>query len=208
VAIPPARATLPRLREAAADCRACHLWQLGTQTVFGEGAPRAAIMLVGEQPGDQEDKQGKPFVGPAGGVLMRAIEEAGLDPKRIYLTNVVKHFKWEPRGKRRIHQKPDIGEMMACKPWLDAEIAAVKPWAIVCLGATATRALLGTRVKVMAQRGTFLDAPLAPVVTVTVHPSAILRSPDAESKQAAMEQFVADLKLVADRFAKEKPAGR
>jgi len=196
--IPP-RPTIAKLREAAAGCRACHLWKLGTQTVFGEGAGPAAdaIMLVGEQPGDQEDLQGHPFVGPAGALLWRAIEEAGLDRSRIYVTNAVKHFKWEPRGKRRIHKKPDISEMNSCHPWLNAEIAAVRPHAIVCLGATATRAVLGPSVKVMQHRGQLQDSALAPVVTVTVHPSSILRAPDSDARRVAMEQFVADLKTVA-----------
>jgi DNA polymerase len=198
VLIPP-RPTVAKLREAAAGCRACHLWKLGTQTVFGEGAGPAAdaIMLVGEQPGDQEDLQGHPFVGPAGKLLWQAIDEAGLDRSRIYVTNAVKHFKWEPRGKRRIHKKPDISEMNACHPWLDAEIAAVRPHAIVCLGATATRAVLGPSVKVMQHRGPLQDSPLAPIVTVTVHPSSILRAPDADARREAMEQFVADLKSIA-----------
>lgn len=195
----PARPTVAKLRAAAADCRACRLWKLGTQTVFGEGAGPAAdaIMLVGEQPGDQEDLQGHPFVGPAGALLWRAIDEAGLDRARIYVTNAVKHFKWEPRGKRRIHKKPDITEMNACHPWLEAEIAAVRPHAIVCLGATATRAVLGPSVKVMQHRGQLQDSPLAPIVTVTVHPSSILRAPDSDARRVAMEQFVADLKGIA-----------
>jgi uracil-DNA glycosylase len=198
----PPRPTVPKLRDAAADCRACHLWKLGTQTVFGEGDAHATVMLVGEQPGDQEDKQGKPFVGPAGAVLTRAIEAAGLDPAHIYVTNAVKHFKWEPRGKRRIHKKPDVGEMNACRPWLEAEIAVVHPRAIVCLGATATRAVLGPSVKVMQGRGAFHESPLAPLVTVTVHPSSILRAPDSEARRIAMDQFVADLTLVADRLTR------
>jgi uracil-DNA glycosylase len=203
-ALIPSRPTVGKLREAAAGCRACHLWKLGTQTVFGEGAGPAAdaIMLVGEQPGDQEDLRGHPFVGPAGALLWRAIDEAGLDRSRIYVTNAVKHFKWEPRGKRRIHKKPDINEMNACHPWLDAEIAAVRPHAIVCLGATATRAVLGPSVKVMQHRGQLQDSELAPIVTVTVHPSSILRAPDSDARRVAMEQFVADLKGVARHVAR------
>jgi uracil-DNA glycosylase len=203
-ALLPSRPTVDRLREAAAGCRACRLWKLGTQTVFGEGAGPAAgaIMLVGEQPGDQEDLQGHPFVGPAGALLWRAIEEAGLERSRIYVTNAVKHFKWEPRGKRRIHKKPDINEMNACHPWLEAEIATVRPHAIVCLGATATRAVLGPSVKVMQHRGQLQQSELAPVVTVTVHPSSILRAPDSDARRVAMEQFVADLKGVADHVAR------
>jgi uracil-DNA glycosylase len=202
--IPP-RPTVTKLRDAAAGCRACHLWKHGTQTVFGEGAGPAAgaIMLVGEQPGDQEDRQGHPFVGPAGALLWRAVEEAGLDRARVYVTNAVKHFKWEPRGKRRIHKKPDITEMNACRPWLEAEIAVVHPRAIVCLGATATRAVLGPSVKVMQHRGQLQDSPLAPIVTVTVHPSSILRAPDADARREAMEQFVADLETVARHVARE-----
>jgi uracil-DNA glycosylase len=204
-ALLPPRPTVGKLREAAAGCRACHLWKLGTQTVFGEGAAGAAadaIMLVGEQPGDQEDLQGHPFVGPAGALLWRAIEEAGLDRSRIYVTNAVKHFKWEPRGKRRIHKKPDTNEMKACRPWLEAEIAAVRPHAIVCLGATATRAVLGPSVKVMQHRGQLQDSALAPIVTVTVHPSSILRAPDSDARRVAMEQFVADLKAIARHVAR------
>jgi uracil-DNA glycosylase len=208
-ALIPPRPTIAKLRDAATDCRACHLWKLGTQTVFGEGAGPAAdaIMLVGEQPGDQEDRQGHPFVGPAGALLWRAVDDAGLDRSRIYVTNVVKHFKWEPRGKRRIHKKPDIQEMNACRPWLEAEIAAVRPRAIVCLGATATRALLGPSVKVMQHRGQRQDSTLAPIVTVTVHPSSILRAPDDDARRVAMEQFVADLKAVARHVARETHHG-
>jgi uracil-DNA glycosylase family protein len=203
-ALIPPRPTVARLRGAAAGCRACRLWKLGTQTVFGEGAGAVAdaIMLVGEQPGDQEDQQGHPFVGPAGALLWRAVEEAGLDRSRIYVTNAVKHFKWEPRGKRRIHKKPDINEMNACRPWLEAEIAAVRPHAIVCLGATATRAVLGPSVKVMQHRGQLQESALAPIVTVTVHPSSILRAPDASARRVAMEQFVTDLKGVARHVAR------
>ena len=168
-------------------------------------------MLVGEQPGDQEDKQGHPFVGPAGALLWRAVEEAGLDRSRVYVTNAVKHFKWEERGKRRIHKKPDISEMNACRPWLEAEIATMRPRAIICLGATATRAVLGPSVKVMQHRGQLQDSALArslaPIVTVTVHPSSILRAPDPDARREAMNQFVADLKTVARHVARETHHG-
>jgi uracil-DNA glycosylase family protein len=207
--IPP-RPTLDSLRAAAAGCRACDLWKLGTQTVFGDGARHASLMLVGEQPGDQEDKQGKPFVGPAGAMLDKALEAAGIDPADTYVTNAVKHFKWEPRGKRRIHKKPDMVEVYACHPWLESEIDVVHPRAIVCLGATATRAVLGTGVKVMQDRGRVLDTfpSLAPIVAVTVHPSSILRAPDAEARRQAMEQFVADLKIVAAALRAGTARGR
>src|SRR4051812_41868398 len=193
----PERPTLASVREAAKDCRACDLWKLGTQTVFGEGGRRAELMLVGEQPGDQEDIAGRPFVGPAGKLLDRALEEAGIDRAAVYVTNVVKHFKWEPRGKRRIHKKPNAGEITACRPWLETEIALVKPRAIVCLGATAAQALLGRHFKVTAHRGEFIPSPLAPLVLATVHPSSILRAPDDESRHREMKQFTEDLKTVA-----------
>jgi uracil-DNA glycosylase len=192
--VPPAP-TLPKLVDAAAGCKACHLWQLGTQTVFGEGAATSALMFVGEQPGDQEDLAGRPFVGPAGKLLDRALEEAGIDREQVYVTNVVKHFKWEPRGKRRIHAKPNWAEMMACKPWLDAELAVVQPRVLVCLGATAAQALLGRQFKVSRQRGELVDSPLAPYVTATVHPSSILRARD--DREAELAAFVGDLRKVA-----------
>jgi DNA polymerase len=187
---------LDELREKAAGCRACDLWKTGTQTVFGEGAPDAEVMLVGEQPGDREDLEGRPFVGPAGRLLDTALEEAGIDRSHVYLTNVVKHFKWRPRGKRRIHQKPNAEEISACRPWLDAELAAVKPRVLVCLGATAAQALLGRQFRVSRQRGELVDSPLAEVVTATVHPSSILRTDEAE-RDAAMAGFVNDLEAVA-----------
>jgi uracil-DNA glycosylase len=193
----PDRPTLPKAREAAKECRACHLWKLGTQTVFGEGARHAELMLVGEQPGNEEDLTGHPFVGPAGKLLDRALGDAGIDRAVVYVTNVVKHFKWEPRGKRRIHKKPNAGEIGACRPWLDTEIALVKPRAIVCLGATAAQALLGRGFKVTAQRGAFLPSPLAPLVLATVHPSSILRAPDEEARHREMKQFTNDLRVVA-----------
>jgi uracil-DNA glycosylase len=192
----PERPTLPRLRKAAAGCRACALWQTGTQTVFGEGPARAEVMLVGEQPGDQEDKQGRPFVGPAGRVLDEALELAGIDRGRTYLTNAVKHFKWEARGTRRIHAKPAWSEQMACKPWLEAELAVVRPRVLVCLGATAAQSLLGKQFRVTKERGRWLESDLAEYVTATIHPSAVLRERDTESRRRALAALVADLKLV------------
>jgi len=194
----PDRPTIATLREAAADCQACDLFVRGTQTVFGEGLQKAELMLVGEQPGDQEDLTGHPFVGPAGKLLDRALEAAGIDRAAVYVTNVVKHFKWEPRGKRRIHQKPNAAEIAACRPWLDAEIQAVKPRAIVCLGATAAQALLGRQFKVSVHRGEFVPSPLAPLVLATVHPSSILRAPDDDARRDEMRRFTDDLRVVAD----------
>jgi DNA polymerase len=198
--IPP-KPTLSRLREVAAGCKACDLWKRGTQTVFGEGARGAQVMFVGEQPGNDEDLAGHPFVGPAGKLLDRALEEAGIDRGRTYVTNVVKHFKWEPRGKRRIHAKPDAVEITACLPWLQAEIDVVKPRALVCLGSTAAQALLGRKFKVRQQRGQFVASPLAPLVTATVHPSSILRAPDDQTRRAERARFVEDLKNVARALA-------
>jgi uracil-DNA glycosylase len=193
----PLKATIEELRAAAKDCKACDLWKRGTQTVFGEGRPHAKILLVGEQPGSQEDLEGKPFVGPAGKLLDAALEEAGIDRKEAYVTNAVKHFKWEPRGKRRIHQKPNAAEIAACRPWLDAEIAALQPKVIVCLGATASQALLGRDFRVTQHRGEFLESQLAPIVIATVHPSSILRAPDDETRHEEMKRFVNDLKKIA-----------
>jgi uracil-DNA glycosylase len=193
----PERPTLPRLRKAAAGCRACPLWRTGTQTVFGEGPAPAEVMLVGEQPGDQEDKQGRPFVGPAGRVLDEALERAGIDRERVYLTNAVKHFKWEARGKRRIHAKPTWSEQMACKPWLEAELAVVRPRVLVCLGATAAQSLLGKQFRVTKERGRWLESDLAECVTATIHPSAVLRQRDADSRHRELAALVADLELVA-----------
>jgi DNA polymerase len=189
-------ATLTSLREEAAGCRACDLWRIGTQTVFGEGPRDAELMLVGEQPGDVEDREGRPFVGPAGRVLDQGLERAGIDRDSVYLTNVVKHFKWRPRGKRRIHQRPNAEEIAACGRWLDSELAAVAPLGLLCLGATAAQALLGRSFRVTRSRGTPVDSPLAPVVSATVHPSSILRAPDEAAREEAMDQFVADLKAV------------
>jgi len=193
----PENPTLPKLREAAAGCRACPLWQTGTQTVFGEGSEDAQVMLVGEQPGDQEDKQGKPFVGPAGRILDEALELAGIDRGTTYVTNAVKHFKWEARGKRRIHAKPTWSEQMACRPWLEAELVVVQPRVLVCLGATASQSLLGKQFRVTKQRGKWLESDLAEHVTATIHPSAILRQRDDESRHRELASFVEDLKLVA-----------
>src|SRR5437763_2451135 len=193
----PARLTLPTLREAAAGCRVCPLWKTGTQTVFGEGAARASVMLVGEQPGDQEDKAGRPFVGPAGRVLDEALEAAGIDRGSTYVTNAVKHFKWEARGKRRIHAKPSWTEQAACRPWLEAELAVVRPRVLVCLGATAAQSLLGKQFRVTKERGTWVDSELAERVTATIHPSAILRQRDDESRHRELDAFVDDLRIVA-----------
>jgi DNA polymerase len=190
----PDRLSLKALRDAASGCKACDLWKTGTQTVFGEGLTKAEAMFVGEQPGDQEDKAGKPFVGPAGKLFDRALEEAGIDRSLAYVTNVVKHFKWQARGKRRIHQKPNWAEITACRPWLDAELAVVKPRVLVALGATAAQALLGRDFRVTKHRGDPVPSDLAPVVIATVHPSSILRADDRETEFAA---FVSDLKTVA-----------
>jgi len=193
----PEQLTLQALKEAAANCKACDLWKLGTQTVFGEGRRRAPVMFVGEQPGNEEDLTGKPFVGPAGRLLDQALEEVGIDRSQIYVTNVVKHFKWEPRGKRRIHKKPNAIEIAACRPWLEAEIAVVKPKVIVALGATAAQALLGPKFRVTKQRGQFIESTLAPYVMATVHPSSILRAPDDETRRLEYRRFVDDLKKLA-----------
>jgi DNA polymerase len=192
----PLRPTLPALREAAAGCKACPLWKSGTQTVFGEGLKKAELMLVGEQPGDKEDLAGRPFVGPAGGLLDRALADAGIDRGDAYVTNVVKHFKWEARGKRRIHKKPNLDEITACRPWLEAELSVVRPRALVCLGATAAQALLGKQFRVTQQRGEFVDSDLADYVSATVHPSSILRARDAD-REREIAALVADLKAVA-----------
>ena len=193
----PQKASLAELQETAKNCKACDLWKNATQTVFGEGMPSAKIMFIGEQPGDQEDLQGKPFVGPAGKLLDSALVEAGIDRKEVYVTNAVKHFKWEPRGKRRIHKKPNAAEIAACRPWLDAEIAALQPKVIVCLGATATQTLFGRDFRVTLHRGEFLKSPLAPFVMATVHPSSILRAPDEETRHEEAKQFIAELKKIS-----------
>ncbi|HET8556367.1 MAG TPA: UdgX family uracil-DNA binding protein [Gaiellaceae bacterium] len=193
----PERPTLPRLRDAAADCQACPLWEHATQTVFGAGSRSSTAMFVGEQPGDREDREGAPFVGPAGRVFDEALELAGIDRSTAYVTNAVKHFKWEPRGKRRIHAKPSWSELAACRPWLEAELAVVRPRILVCLGATAAQALLGRQFRVTRQRGEWIESDLADYVTATIHPSAILRQRDEESRHAEMAAFVRDLELVA-----------
>jgi uracil-DNA glycosylase len=199
----PERRTLPRLREAAAGCRACRLWRNATQTVFGEGTAAAEIMMVGEQPGDREDLAGKPFVGPAGKLLDRALDEAAIDRRTVYVTNVVKHFKFEPRGKRRIHKKPAAEEIAACRPWLQSELEVVKPRVLVCLGATAAQALLGRTFRLTQHRGRFVESDLAPLVTATVHPSAVLRAPDDEARHQEYQRFVQDLKVVARELRKQ-----
>jgi uracil-DNA glycosylase len=189
--------TLDELRAEASGCRACPLWQTGTQTVFGEGSARAKVVFVGEQPGDQEDKQGRPFVGPAGRVLDEALELAGIDRSATYVTNAVKHFKWTARGKRRIHAKPNWSEIAACKPWLQGELDVIGPDVLVCLGATAAQALLGRQFRVTKERGTWVDSPLAAHVTATIHPSSILRQRTDDDRRREMESFVDDLRLVA-----------
>lgn len=189
--------TLDGLREAAAGCQACHLWRRGTQTVFGDGAQEADLMFVGEQPGDREDVEGEPFVGPAGRELDRALDEVGIDRSIVYITNAVKHFKWKQKGRRRIHETPNAEEIAACRPWLDAEIDVVRPKVIVCLGATAAKVLLGSRFRVTRQRGELHPGPNGSVVTATVHPSSILRAPSDVERQTAREAFVADLEKVA-----------
>jgi uracil-DNA glycosylase len=193
----PKQRSLSQLREAVQDCRGCDLYKSATRAVFGEGAAHAQVMLVGEQPGDKEDLAGRPFVGPAGQLLDRALEAAGIDRAQTYVTNAVKHFKWQARGKRRIHQKPTWSEQIACRPWLEAELAVVKPRVLVCLGATAAQSLLGRDFRVTRHRGELLDSPLAERVTATIHPSAILRQQDEESRQAELAAFVDDLRVVA-----------
>ncbi|MGB8440342.1 MAG: UdgX family uracil-DNA binding protein [Candidatus Acidiferrales bacterium] len=195
--------SLKELQAQAKNCQACDLWKHATQTVFGEGPPNAKIILVGEQPGNQEDLEDKPFVGPAGRLFDEALAEAGIDRQQVYVTNVVKHFKWEPRGKRRIHKKPSTAEMAACGPWLDAEIAALHPKMIVCLGATAAQSLLGRDFRVTQHRGEFLESTLAPVVMATVHPSSILRAPDEQTRHTEMQRFIADLKKIAQALRKK-----
>lgn len=197
----PENPTLDSLREAAAGCEGCDLYKTGTQTVFGEGAQGAEVMFIGEQPGDKEDKAGRPFVGPAGQLLDRALEEAGIDRTLAYVTNVVKHFKWTPSGKRRIHKKPSAREEAACRPWLEAELDVVQPKIVVCLGATAAQSLLGRDFKITKQRGQFFESVLpAAVLTATVHPSSILRAQDDAARSAEMAAFVDDLRLVRKKL--------
>ena len=192
----PERPNLTKLREAAAGCTACPLHETGTQTVFGEGSSKAEVVFVGEQPGDQEDLQGKPFVGPAGKLLDKALEDAGIDRSQVYVTNVVKHFKWQARGKRRIHQKPNWSEIAACRPWLEAELEVTEPRVLVCLGATAAQALLGRDFRVSRQRGELVESDLAENVIATVHPSSILRADD-ETRELEYRELVRDLEKVA-----------
>ena len=192
----PARRTLKTLRSAAASCRGCDLWKRGTQTVFGEGPKHARVMMIGEQPGNEEDLVGRPFVGPAGRLLDRALSAARIPRNDVYVTNVVKHFKWESRGKRRIHAKPNQMEIAACLPWLQAELDIATPEVVVCLGATAAQALLGPRFRVTKQRGQWVSAPRAKQVLATVHPSSILRAPDDETRQRELDALVADLSVV------------
>ena len=197
----PSRPTLRSAKVAAAGCQGCDLWRRATQTVFGAGPAKADVMFVGEQPGHEEDLAGRPFIGPAGRVLNRALEAAGIPLGEVYLTNVVKHFKWEPRGKRRIHARPRASEIAACRPWLETELALVRPRALVCLGATAARALLGAGFSVTAERGVFIESPLASLVMATVHPASILRAPTHEARDLAMAQLIKDLKALAARLA-------
>jgi uracil-DNA glycosylase family protein len=197
----PDQPTLPKLREAVTECRACRLWRNATQAVFGEGTREAEVMMIGEQPGDREDRAGKPFVGPAGRVLDQALDEAGIDRTAVFVTNVVKHFKFDLRGKRRIHKKPAADEIAACRPWLQSEIDVVKPKVVVCLGATAAQAVIGRTFRVTQQRGRFVQSDLAEWMTATVHPSSILRAPDDESRQRELEAFVQDIKRIAGKLA-------
>ena len=195
--LPPGPPDLDALRAASAHCRGCDLYRNATQTVFGEGADRAEVMLVGEQPGDREDREGEPFVGPAGRLLDRGLDEAGIDRNLAYVTNVVKHFKWRPAGKRRIHQKPNAQEIGACRPWLDAELAVLHPRIVVCLGATAAQALFGRSFRVTQQRGQLVEWDREPLALATVHPSSILRAPDDETRTREFDAFVADLRVAA-----------
>jgi uracil-DNA glycosylase len=195
--------SLRALRQAAADCRGCPLWQDATQTVFGEGPRKATLMLVGEQPGDHEDIEGEPFVGPAGRILAQALQAAGIERGEVYLTNAVKHFKWRPRGKRRLHQTPRAGEVEACKPWLEAELEAVRPRALLALGATAAKALYGSSVRVTRDRGKPIDSPLAPVAALTIHPSAILRLRGHDEREEALAGLAGDLRFVVREMAKQ-----
>jgi uracil-DNA glycosylase len=199
----PPKLDLPHLQQAAAVCRGCPLYKTGTQTVFGDGPPKASVVFVGEQPGDQEDQAGRPFVGPAGKMLDAALDQVGIDRGEVYVTNTVKHFKWEPRGTKRIHAKPNAREIDACRPWLESEIAAVKPKLIVCLGATASQALLGKQFRVTQDHGKLLkDTQWAPGVVATIHPSALLRMPDEDARERARAQFVDDLKVVKREMAR------
>ncbi len=194
----PPRLSIKSLREAARRCRACPLWQRGIQTVFGNGPSKARIVLIGEQPGFEEDRVGKPFVGPAGKLLDEALAQAGIDRQKVYFTNVVKHFKWEPKGQQHLHKKPNAKEIAACQPWLEAELKVLQPALVVCLGATAAQALLGKDFRVSRQRGEWRASPWAAKTLATVHPSSILRAPDTASRRLQMSEFVADLRKVAN----------
>jgi len=200
----PEHPTLRALREAVQRCRGCDLYRYATQAVFGEGPRSTRIALVGEQPGDEEDRQGHPFVGPAGKLLNKALEEAGIERSDVYVTNAVKHFKFEERGKRRLHKKPSMSEIKACKPWLEAEMSVLKPEVIVCLGATAAQALLGPKYRLTKERGKFVEHPWAPHVTATIHPSAVLRAPDAAQRHQEYRKLVDDLKAVRNALASKK----
>ena len=204
----PSSRSLQSLRDAATACRGCDLYLRATQVVFGAGTRRSRIVLVGEQPGDREDLEGQPFVGPAGHLLSRALEDAGIAAADSYVTNAVKHFSWEPRGKRRIHRKPRLSEVRACRPWLEAELDAVRPAVIVCLGATAAQSLLGTAFRLTAHRGQLIDSPWASAVVATVHPSSVLRTPDSESRRIAYEGFVADLRVAAKAAGTGRGSGK
>jgi DNA polymerase len=199
------RPSLPKARDAAKGCTACDLHARATQTVFGEGSRDARVVLIGEQPGDREDVMGKPFVGPAGGILDRALEEAGIDRSTVYVTNVVKHFKWRPRGKRRLHEKPNAVEIAACRHWLDLELELIGPDVVVCLGSTAAQALLGRQFRVTRDRGVWVESEIAPHVIATIHPSAILRAPDDATRDEEMKRFIADLRKVAKRIGELEP---
>ena len=200
----PKTTSLRTLSAAAHECRGCELYKHATQVVFGEGPKAARVLFVGEQPGDQEDRQGVPFVGPAGALLDKALAEAGIARDEVYMTNAVKHFKWEPRGKRRIHKKPRVSEIKACRPWLEAELRAVKPTVIVCLGATAAQSVIGSPFKLMANRGTIVASPLGEQVVATIHPSAVLRAPDSDGRKQAYDSLVADLKVVAKLLRRKR----
>ena len=205
IEIPP-RPTIRKLQVIAAECTACHLWKNATQTVFGEGKQTSTVMFIGEQPGDKEDLSGHPFVGPAGALLDKALVEAGIDRSKVYVTNVVKHFKWEPRGKRRIHKKPNAAEITACRPWLEAEVHVIKPHGIICLGSTAAQAVIGPKFRVSIQRAQFVPSNLAPFVTATVHPSSILRAPTDDARHEEMRRFTDDLKKIWKALSSSKIA--
>ena len=202
----PSNESLPTLRDAARGCRGCDLWKNATQTVFGEGNKGSTVMMVGEKPGDKEDLAGRPFVGPAGALLDRALDAAVIDREKVYVTNAVKHFKWTPKGRMRIHKKPSTREIAACRPWLDAELRTVRPRIVVCLGSTAAQALLGKDFKVTQQRGEFIEKDGGILFTATVHPSSILRSPDDETRHREMDLFIRDLKKVAGVLRERRAA--